>query len=278
VKKENIIKEIIRNKTLVIGFIIFTSIVIVAVFAGKIAPFYYDEMNISDALTAPGDKYMFGTDQYGRDIFSRIIYGTRITLKVGIIVVSIECFIGVILGLIAGYFGGNTDKIVSFITDMTWSMPPIIMALAIVTMLGPSLNNVIIAIAVVSWAQFTRIVRVKTQSIKNLHFIEAARAYGENNFNIMLRYILPNVASSIIVLATLALPTAILSTTSLGFLGMGAQPPQPDWGLILKEGIGYIGKAPWISIFPGLAIVYTVLGFNLLGEGLRDLLDPRLKM
>jgi peptide/nickel transport system permease protein len=184
----------------------------------------------------------------------------------------------VTLGLIAGFYGKILDRVILFITDLTWALPPIIMALAIVTMLGPSLNNVIIAIAVVSWAQFTRIVRVKTQAIKNMPFIEAAKAFGESNFSIMTRYILPNVLSPIIVLSTLALPAAILSTTALGFLGLGAQPPEPDWGLILKDGINYMKMAPWISIFPGLAIVYTVLGFNLLGEGLRDLIDPRMKV
>jgi peptide/nickel transport system permease protein len=145
-------------------------------------------------------------------------------------------------------------------------------------MLGPSLNNVVISIAVVSWAQFTRIVRAKTQSLKNMPFVEAARAFGENDFNIILRYILPNVMPSIIVITTLALPSAILLTSSLGFLGLGAQPPLPDWGVILSNGIPFIRKAPWIAIFPGLAIAYTVLGFNLIGEGLRDILDPKLKI
>jgi peptide/nickel transport system permease protein len=275
--KSNLFKEFIRNKTFMLGFVIFLSIILLAAFADNIAPFSYDEMNVQNKLLSPNEKYRFGTDQYGRDILSRVIHGSRIALKVGLIVVAIETVIGVSLGLVAGYYGGKLERMVLFFTDLTWSLPPIIMALAIVTMLGPSLNNVIIAIAVVSWAQFTRVVRVKTQAIKSLPYIEAARAFGENDLNIMARYILPNVLSSIIVLSTLALPTAILSTTSLGFLGLGSQPPDPDWGLILKEGIAFINQAPWISIFPGLAIVYTVLGFNLLGEGLRDIMDPRLK-
>lgn len=277
-KHTKLFRDMIKNKTLLVGLFIFISILLIATFADKIAPYSYDVMKIEDALVSPNNQYKFGTDQYGRDILSRIIYGSRITLKVGLIVVTIECLIGVTLGLLAGYYGGKLDKLILFVTDLTWSLPPIIMALAIVTMLGPSLNNVIISMAIVSWAQFTRIVRVKTQSIKNMPFIEAARAFGESDINILLRYILPNVASSIIVLSSLALPSAILSTTSLGFLGLGAQPPDPDWGLILKEGIAYIQSAPWISIFPGIAIVYTVLGFNLLGEGLRDLMDPRLKV
>jgi len=275
---KNFIKDGLRNKTFCVGFFIFVSVLFIAVFSNIIAPYTYDEMEIMNKLTNPNQKHFFGTDRYGRDVFSRVIYGSRIALKVGLIVVLIESFIGISLGLLAGYYGGITNKIILFITDLTWSMPPIILALAIITMLGPSLNNVVISIAVVSWAQFTRIVRAKTQSLKNMPFIEAARAFGENDFNIIRRYILPNVMPSIIVITTLALPSAILLTSSLGFLGLGAQPPLPDWGVILSDGIPYIRKAPWITIFPGLAIVYTVLGFNLIGEGLRDMLDPKLKI
>lgn len=190
----------------------------------------------------------------------------------------IQTLVGVVLGLLAGYYGGWQDRIIIFFTDVIWALPPIVLAIAICTLLGPSLTHVIIAIAAVSWAQFTRIVRSKTQSLKNLPYIEAARALGESDFSIILRYILPNVIPVTIVLATLALPVAVVNTTALGFLGLGAQPPQPDWGVILSESMTYIRKAPWISIFPGLAIIYVVLGFNLLGEGLRDTLDPRLKV
>jgi len=275
---KNFIKDGLKNKTFCVGFFIFFSVLFIAVFADIIAPYAYDEMEIINKLTNPNQQHLFGTDRYGRDIFSRVVYGSRIALRVGLIVVLIESFIGISLGLLAGYYGGITNRIILFITDLTWSMPPIILALAIITMLGPSLNNVVISIAVVSWAQFTRIVRAKTQSLKNMPFIEAARAFGENDFNIILRYILPNVMPSIIVITTLALPSAILLTSSLGFLGLGAQPPLPDWGVILSNGIPFIRKAPWITIFPGLAIVYTVLGFNLIGEGLRDILDPKLKI
>jgi peptide/nickel transport system permease protein len=229
-------------------------------------------------LTAPGAQYLLGTDQYGRCIFSRIIYGSRIALSVGLIAVVIETLIGVTLGILAGFYGKTVDKVVMFLTDMTWSIPPIILALAIVIMLGPSAQNVAISIAVVSWAQFTKIVRAKVQGIKDLSYIQAARVYGENDFSIIMRYILPNLVSTIIILASLALPAAILSTTSMGFLGLGSQQPQPDWGLILAGGIQYIKKAPWISIYPGLAIVWTVLSFNLVGEGLKVLLDPRMKV
>lgn len=275
---KSFIKECLQNKTFLVGFFIFTSVLLAAVFADFVTDYTYEEMDIANAFAKPNQKNLFGTDQYGRDLFSRVIYGSRIALRVGLIVVLIESIIGIALGLIAGYFGGVANRIILFITDLTWSMPPIILALAIITMLGPSLNNVVISIAVVSWAQFTRIVRAKTQAIKNMPFVEAARAFGENDVNIIIRYILPNVMPAIIVITTLALPNAILLTSALGFLGLGAQPPLPDWGVILSNGIVFVRRAPWITIFPGLAIVYTVLGFNLIGEGLRDLLDPKMKI
>ena len=277
-KKLTIFKEGFKNISFKLGFIMVVSTLLVAIFAPVIAPYSYDEMHIQDALKPPSLKHLFGTDQYGRDIFSRVVYGSRIALKVGILVVIVETIIGVSLGLLAGYYGGKLDKIISFITDVFWAMPPLVLALAVVTLLGPGLTNVMIAIAIVSWAQFTRIVRAKTQSLKNMAFVEAGRAMGESDFSLIIRYIFPNTLGAVIVLSTLALPSAILSTTAMGFLGLGAQPPTPDWGVMLSEGISYIKRAPWISIFPGLALVYTVLGFNLLGEGLRDILDPRLKV
>ncbi|MCI8645721.1 MAG: ABC transporter permease [Firmicutes bacterium] len=275
-RKEKL-RFILNNKMFIIGSILFFAVVLVVIFAPLIAPHTYAEQS-SMRLAAPCSEYPFGTDQYGRCIFSRVIYGSRIALSVGIVAVIIETLIGVTLGIVAGYYGKAIDKIVLFITDTTWSIPPIILAMAIVLMMGSSAQNVAIAIAVVSWAQFTKIVRAKVQSLKNLSYIEAAKIYGETDLSIILRYILPNLVSTIIILATLALPSAILSTTSMGFLGLGAQQPQPDWGIILSDGIQFIKNAPWITMAPGLAIVWTVLGFNLLGEGVKEMLDPRLKV
>lgn len=272
------LKNICKNKMFLIGLILFGVVLLVAIFAPLIAPHTYDEMNNADKLIGPCSEYPLGTDQYGRCIFSRVIYGSRIALSVGLVAVVIETVIGVTLGMLAGYYGKKIDKIITFVTDSAWAIPPIILAMAIVLLLGSSAMNVAIAVAVVSWAQFTKIVRAKVQSLKELSYIEAARIYGESDFNIIIRYILPNLTSTIIILATLALPTAILSTTSMGFLGLGAQQPQPDWGMILQDGIQYLSKAPWISMVPGLAIVWTVLGFNLVGEGVKDMLDPRLKV
>ena len=275
---KNKFKGMLKNKMFVIGMILFGSMLLVAIFAPLIAPHTYDEQNMAMKLSAPSSEYPLGTDQYGRCIFSRVVYGSRIALSVVIVAVIIETVIGVTLGMLAGYYGKKIDKAITFITDSAWAIPPIILAMAIVLMLGSSAMNVAIAVAVVSWAQFTKIVRAKVQSLKDLSYIEAARIYGESDFNILMRYILPNLTSTIIILATLALPAAILSTTSMGFLGLGAQQPQPDWGMILSEGIQYLRNAPWISMVPGVAIVWTVLGFNLVGEGVKELLDPRLKV
>lgn len=264
-----------KNGMFIAGTVLFLTVLLVAVFADRIAPHKYDEMNIEKALIPPGRGYLFGTDEFGRCLFSRIIYGSRIALKIGLMVVAIQISVGVAVGLLAGYFGGKLDMILSFITDLTWAMPPVVLSLAIVTVLGPSLERVVISTALVSWPGCARMVRSKTQSIKNMPFVEAARALGESDLSIIIRYILPNTLGMVIVLTTLQLPGAILSTTGLSFLGLGSQPPSPDWGLILSEGVNYVSKAPWISIFPGLALIYTAMGFNLMGEGLRDILDPR---
>lgn len=271
-------KGIFKNKMFVTGMILFGTVLIVAVFAPLIAPHTYDGQNMAMKLQGPSAEYPLGTDQYGRCILSRVIYGSRIALSVGVAAVIIETVIGVTLGMLAGYYGKKIDKAITFVTDSAWAIPPIILAMAIVLVLGSSAMNVAIAVAVVSWAQFTKIIRAKVQSLKELSYIEAARIYGESDFSILTRYILPNLTSTIIILATLALPAAILSTTSMGFLGLGAQQPQPDWGMILSEGIQYLRQAPWISMAPGVAIVWMVLGFNLVGEGVKELLDPRLKV
>lgn len=277
-KKRSKLWQVIRKPLFFIGFLMLLVVVLAAIFAPQIAPHPYDGMNLAVKLKAPCAEYPLGTDQYGRCIFSRIIYGSRIALKVGLVAVVIETVIGVTLGILAGYYGKRMDRVIMFVTDMIWSIPPIILAMAIVLLLGPSAENVAISVALVTWAQFTKIVRAKVQSMKELSYIEAARVYGESDLQIILRYILPNLTSTIVILASLALPSAILSTTSMGFLGLGAQEPLPDWGMILSGGIQFIKKAPWISFWPGLAIVWTVLGFNLAAEGLKELLDPRMKV
>ena len=210
-------------------------------------------------------------------MFSKVIYGTRITSWVALLGTSIQLFLGVVVGLLCGYFGGWVDRVLLFITDVTWCVPGTILALAGVTVLGKGLTNSIIAISLVGWASYARTVRAKTMSLRTMAFVETGRAFGESSLSLMFRYILPNIVPSLIVLISNNLPGTIMATTTLSFLGLGSQPPSPDWGLAISQGMNYVHRAQWLSIFPGLALVYTVLGFNILGEGMRDLLDPRLK-
>ena len=266
-----------RNVNFVVGFLMILSLILVAIFAQQFAPYDYDEPHKQDRLQAPNSTYLFGTDDFGRDMFSKVIYGTRITLWVALLGTSIQLFLGVVIGLLCGYFGGWVDKVLLFITDVTWCVPGTILALAVVTVLGKGLTNSIIAISLVGWAGYARPVRAKTMSLRTMAFVETGRAFGESSLSLMFRYILPNIVPSLIVLISNNLPGTIMATTTLSFLGLGSQPPSPDWGLAISQGMNYVHRAQWLSIFPGLALVYTVLGFNILGEGMRDLLDPRLK-
>ena len=266
-----------RNVNFVVGFLMILSLILVAIFAQQIAPYDYDEPHKQAKLQAPNSTYLFGTDDFGRDMFSKVIYGTRITLWVALLGTSIQLFLGVVVGLLCGYFGGWVDRVLLFITDVTWCVPGTILALAVVTVLGKGLNNSIIAISLVGWAGYARTVRAKTMSLRTMAFVETGRAFGESSLSLMFRYILPNIVPSLIVLISNNLPGTIMATTTLSFLGLGSQPPSPDWGLAISQGMNYVHRAQWLSIFPGLALVYTVLGFNILGEGMRDLLDPRLK-
>ena len=276
--KPSKLRALLANPTFTIGLLMLVVIIAAALLADVIAPHGYADQNLAAKLTGPCSEYPWGTDQYGRCIFSRVLHGSRLALRVGVIAVVIECIIGVTLGVIAGYYGGVADKVISFLTDMVWSIPPIIFAMAIVLLVGASAENVAFAVAVVTWAQIAKVVRAKTRTICAESFIEAARTYGETDLSIIVRYVLPNLTSTIVIMASLALPSAILSTTSMGFLGLGAQEPLPDWGMILSGGIKFIRSAPWVTLYPGIAIVWTVLGFNLASEGVKDLLDPTIEV
>lgn len=266
-----------KNKNFMIGFFILLSLILIAIFADVIAPYGINDHDIGGKYDAPNSTCWFGTDALGRDVFSRTIYGTRIALWVAFLGAVIQLAIGVVVGLACGFFGKWVDRVLTFLTDLTWCIPGTILALAVVTMIGKGLTNTIIAISMVAWASYARTVRAKTMSLKNMAFVETGKAFGESNTALMMRYILPNVIPSLIVMVSLNLPGTIMSTTALSFLGLGSQPPSPDWGLAISEGIDSIRRAPWLSVFPGLALVYTTFGFNLLGEGLRDLLDPHMK-
>lgn len=275
--RKSFFKSCWKNLNFMVGIIMLLSVIFVAVFADQVAPYAYDEGNPLVKFSPPSAEHLLGTDYMGRDQLSRIIHGARITLKVALLGGSIQLALGVIVGLFCGFYGGIVDRIMLFFADLTWCVPGTVMALAVVTVVGTNLTNAIIAIAMVNWASMARTVRAKTMSLKNMAFIETGVAFGESNLALMFRYILPNIVPALIVMVSMALPGTIMSTTTLSFLGVGSQPPSPDWGLMVSDGIKYITKAPWLAIYPGLALVYTVLSFTILGEGLRDLLDPRMK-
>lgn len=270
-------KRLRKNKLALVGLGIITVLILVAIFADLIAPYAYDKQNLQATLQFPSVKHIFGTDEFGRDILSRIIYGSRISFEVGFIAVSIAVVIGGILGAMAGYYGGVLDNIIMRTMDMLLAIPQILLAISIVAALGPGLANLMIAVGISSIPGYARIVRASVLSIKDQEFIEAAKAAGSSNTRIIFKHIIPNVMAPIIVQATLGVALAILTAAGLSFIGLGIAPPTPEWGSMLSGGRGYIRDYWYMTMFPGLAIVITIFGLNVLGDGLRDALDPRLK-
>ncbi|PLR96941.1 nickel transporter permease [Bacillus sp. T33-2] len=266
-----------RNRLALIGLAIVIFFIIVAIVAPVIAPYTFREQDLTKRLLAPSNDHWFGTDDFGRDIFSRIVYGARISLWVGFFSVLGSAIVGTFLGIVAGYYGRWLDTIISRFFDIMLAFPSILLAIAVVAILGPSLQNALIAIAVINIPNFGRLVRSKVLSVKQEEYIMAARAVGMKDSRILFRHIMPNSITPIIVQATLAIATAIIEAAALGFLGLGAQAPTPEWGKMLADSKNYLVQAPWTLFFPGLAIMLTVLGFNLMGDGLRDVLDPKMK-
>lgn len=276
-KKEDI-KKILKSKSTVIGGVVVILLVLCAIFAPIITSHDPYEMNMEKVLLKPGEGgHVLGTDQYGRDLLTRIIYGARISLIVGISSVIISMLIGVTIGLISGYYGGFIDAVFMRIVDIFLSFPVVLLAIALVAALGPGIENVIIAIGLVYWTNYARVVRGNVLAIKEEEFVQAAKTIGSSNFRIIFRNILPNTLSSIIVIATLGLGVAIVSEATLSFLGLGIEPPAASWGWTLAFGMKYIRETAHLSLYPGLAIIITVLGFNLLGDGIRDLTDNKLE-
>ncbi|KWX73039.1 peptide ABC transporter permease [Paenibacillus riograndensis] len=266
-----------RNKTAMLGLCIIVFFVLVALLAPLIAPYGFKEQELVNRLKAPSVAHWFGTDDLGRDMFTRIIYGARISLWVGFFAVIGSIIAGTFLGILAGFYGKWIDMLISRLFDILLAFPSILLAIAIVAILGPSLQNALYAIAIVNIPTYGRLVRAKVLSLKSEEYITAARAIGMTNTRILLTHILPNSLTPIIVQGTLGIATAIIEAAALGFLGLGAQPPDPEWGKMLSDSRQFIQKAPWTVVFPGLSIMLTVLGFNLMGDGLRDVLDPRMK-
>ena len=266
-----------RNKLAMVGLTIICILVLVAIFADYIAPFDYAHQDLNNTFAKPNAKNFFGTDNLGEDIFSRIVYGSRISLKVGFISVGIALVLGVIIGAVTGYFGGKVDNYLMRFIDILQAIPDILLAIAILAALGPKLANLIIAVGVASIPGYSRIVRSSVLSIRDMEFIEAAKANGSSNTRIIFKHVIPNCLAPIIVQATLGVAYAIINAAGLSFIGLGLEPPTPEWGAMLSAGRAFIRDYPHITIFPGLAIVITIFALNVLGDGLRDALDPKLK-
>ena len=260
------------------GAVIIAIIVIVALLGPALAPYNPLLPQPLNRLKGPDPAHVFGTDSLGRDIFSRVIFGSRISLMIGLISVVISLVPGTLLGLAAGYFGGWTDSVIMRLMDVLLAFPAILLAIFITAILGPSLPNTMVAVGIVYIPHYARIVRSSVLTLREQLFVQAARHMGGSHLRIIFSHILPNALSPIIVYATLGMGTAVLQAAALGFLGLGAQPPQPEWGAMLSEGRQYIQIAPHVAAFPGAAILLLVLGFNLFGDGLRDYLDPSLQL
>ncbi len=270
-------KKLKRNRIAVVGGAIVLFYIVIAILAPMIAPFDPLEIDLGKKLLSPSGEHWMGTDDKGRDITSRLLYGARLSLIIGFVSVCIGATIGIILGLVSGYYGKWIDTVIMRIIDVLLAFPGILLALAIISALGPSLVNVMISVGVFSIPTFARIVRGSTLAAKKLEYVDAVRSLGASDFAIISRHILPNIMSPIIVQGTLRIATAILTAAGLSFLGLGAQPPTPEWGAMLSNGRDFLFTAPHIAMFPGIAISTLVLGFNLFGDGLRDALDPRMK-
>src|SRR6516162_1487399 len=268
-------RRLLRRKGAVFGLAVIALLVGVAVLAPLIAPYEPDQQTWSAVRKAPSALHWFGTDDVGRDVFTRVIYGARASLLAGVVAVAFALLIGVPIGLIAGYFGGFLDALLSRINDAMLACPFLILAIALAAFLGPSLRNAMIAIAVTTAPIFMRLTRGQTMAVKVEDYIEAARAVGNPNWRIALRHILPNILPALLVQATLSIATAIIAEATLSFLGLGQQPPAPSWGSMLNAAQRFLVNAPWMAIWPGLAIFMAVISFNLVGDGLRDALDPR---
>lgn len=266
-----------RHAMLLIGLVIVCGMSLAALLAPAIAPYHPDALHLNNILEPPSSRFWLGTDRLGRDVFSRLLYGGRVSLWVGFVAVGISISIGTTLGLISGYFRRWIDESIMRIVDIMLCFPSFFLILAVIAFLEPDLTNIMIVIGLTSWMGVTRLVRAETLSLREREFVDAARLAGSPTGKILFYHILPNALAPVLITATLGVAGAILVESSLSFLGLGVQPPTASWGNMLMEGKAVIESAPWLSVYPGLAILVTVLGYNLLGESLRDIFDPRLR-
>ena len=268
-------KRLLKNFAFTTGLLLTVTVVFVALAAPLLAPYDPNVQDTSRRLEPPSRQHVLGMDDLGRDVLSRILWGARVSLRVGFSVVIIASLIGITLGAISGYFGGWSDTIIMRITDILLAFPGILLAIAMVAVLGPSLNNVVIALATIGWVGYARLVRGQVLKVREMEYVTAARALGAKSPRVIIRHVLPNVMNPVIVMATLGLAGAILSEAALSFLGLGVQPPTPSWGAMLTSGRRYLGLANHLAIYPGIAIMAAVMGLNFLGDGLIDALDPK---
>ena len=266
-----------ENKLAAASAIVILLFILAAILAPILTPYTFDGMDLHNRLAPPSRAHLLGTDEAGRDVLTRMLYGSRVSLLVGIVPTVISMLAGAVLGIIAGYNGGQTDAVIMRIADVMLAFPSMFLAMAIMYTLGDGMINIFLALALVNWASVARIVRAETLKLKETEFVEAARSIGVGKLVIMLRHIFPNCAPSLIVLFTLNIPSAILSESSLSFLSIGIKPPQASWGLMVNAGRQFLYSQPWLSLSPSVAIMVVVLAFNFLGDGLRDVLDPHLK-
>lgn len=281
VKKEGLLQQIWnglkKNPLALFGLFLITVLILVAIFADVIAPYEIDTQHLTRRFAAPGREFFFGTDEFGRDIFSRIVLGSRYSLYIGVVAASLSAVVGIIIGSVAGYYGGKFDNMLMRFIDVMMAIPSTLLGISIVAALGNGIRNVIIAVAIGAVPAYARIVRASILSVKQQEYVEAARCIGASDRRIVLRHILPNCLAPIIVQVTMSVAKAILEASALSFIGLGVQPPSAEWGAMLSAGRAYIRRAWWIVTFPGLAIAMIIFGLNLFGDGLRDALDPRLK-
>ncbi len=275
VRQDGLFKRFCKNKMAVTGAVILLIFAVVAIFAGWIAPYSYEEQNLQLTLSAPSAQHIFGTDNFGRDVFSRVVYGARISLVIGLISVGIGCSIGSFLGICAAWFGGAVDHVIMCVMDVMQSVPGLLLAISLSAALGSGLGNAMLAVGISSIPTYARIARGSLMDVKGLDFISAAVVGGAGSVRIIFRHIIPNILAPIIVQASAGMAGAILTSASLSFIGLGVQPPAAEWGSMISAGRAYLRNAWWIVTFPGLAIMLTVCALNLLGDGLRDALDTK---
>lgn len=270
-------KRLKRSKTAMFGLVIVILLIILAIGAELFTKYTYDQQDLMASFQLPSKEHFFGTDEFGRDIFSRVVYGSRVSLQVGFIAVAVALCIGGFLGALAGFYGGKVDNVIMRVMDILLSIPSTLLAIAIVAALGAGLGNLMIAVGISNVPTYARIVRASVMSIGGMEFIEAARAAGSSDLRIIFKHIIPNCLAPIIIQSTLGVAGAILTAAGLSFIGLGIQPPSPEWGAMVSSGRAYIRDFPHMTLFPGIAIMVTILSLNLLGDGLRDALDPKLK-